>query len=197
MSFLFSSCLSNIRSTMKLSVPYFSLSFSPTQKNPVDVRGVTCAKMVFDFYGINERSIEDLLYVSGSIGLYDTPPNFMLDSLIVLLKMHGFSARKEYFKNYEIDFALSEQVLEMYDVGYREEGILALAESLYNKRPVITTVSQTENAVGNDKLMLLIGYDKTEEGIQGFYYHDAEHEDKFVSISEFRQMWKRMAVFVG
>jgi hypothetical protein len=180
---------------MKLDVPYFSIKSSKKLRTKkIDTRGIACTKMFLEFYGLDNR-LEDMLAIGGTIGLCDTPYNFMLDSLVVFLKMNGFNVHKEYFRNTEIDFVLSSAVQTMYDEEYRERGILYIAQSIHAKLPVFASVSSVADKSADDDLILLFGYDKRDGHIKGFYYHDSEHENQFIGIDDFRKRWTRTAVF--
>ena len=50
-------------------------------------------------------------------------------------------------------------------------------------------------------MVLFVGFEKEENRVEGFYYHDPDIEDGemgenlFVSFDRFKKYWRRMAIF--
>jgi|GEM_PF-4600194 len=177
---------------MKLNVPYLSVNM-PKQNTAVSLEGVTCAKMIMDFYGFKTaEDMRELLSWGNSIGACDRLHPFMIDSLVVLLRAHGFHAYKEIFRNNSFDFILANAIQDMYDREYRENGICAIVASISESVPVI--------AIIEEHVVLMYGYEAEKGELAGFYYHDPASDEsgegQFISLEHFRKAWKRTVIFL-
>lgn len=187
---------------MKLHVPYFSYSIAQQHTLPLTTDGVTCAKMVLDYFGFNpNEDIHSLIEQGNTIGVCDVSPFVMVDSLVVLLRVHGMSAVKEYFRNNTFDLMLASYVQTLYDTEARENGIATLIASIAEGVPAIVFIRPANNTNGifEDYPVVVCGYESTSGDISGFYYHDPRNEkgeDAFIEASDFRSRWNRTAILL-
>lgn len=184
---------------MKLNIPYLSYNIEAVNRE-LSTEGITCAKMVMDFYGFStNEDIRDLLSWGNSIGACDKDP-FMIDSLVVLLQAHGFRAYKEIFRNNSFDFILANALQEIYDKEYRENGIAAIVASIAESVPVITLMKDAADIHAEEHVVLMYGFEAAKGELTGFYYHDPASDEsgegQFISLETFRKAWKRTAVFL-
>lgn len=186
---------------MKINVPYISFDNSRITNAAVATDGITCAKMIMDYYGFKTtEDMRELLAWGNCIGACDKIHSVMLDSLVVLLQVKGFYAYKEVFKNISFDFVLSNAIHELYDREYRENGITAIVSSISESIPVIALVNNGNETIDEEHVVLLIGYEASKGELKGLYYHDPASdqsgESQFISMDDFRNAWRRTAIFL-
>ncbi len=181
---------------MKLHVPYCTSNLveesAQIKTKTFTTDGVTCAKMVMDFFGPNAaQEMSELINYGNTLGVCDVSPFVMIDSLVILLKVRGIHATKEYFRNNSFDFFLSTYVQNLYDIEARENGIATIIASIAEGVPVI--------ALLKDHPVVLFGYENKNGQITGFHYHDPKGERGeavFISAADFRATWTRTAILL-
>lgn len=169
---------------IKLQVPYFS-QYLDIKKTVDGVRacGITCVKMILDYYKKSDSNLEELMnkgFDEGGFG----KSGWFHDYFVKVFKDHGLDAyRKE----------------RMDDV----EGIQEIVESIEAKQPVIASAERRMFSKKSFHMVLLVGVVKKENGeLLGFYYNDPASTSvesgqyQYVELKDFLNYWRRMAIFV-
>jgi hypothetical protein len=170
---------------MKLPVPYFSQHLDVTdtywQQRSC---GMTCVKMVLDFLKKDVSSLDDLIWQGVRIDGYG-PSGWVHSALVSIFDMHGIRAERKEFKG------------ELF-----KEGLSEILHSLEAGMPVIISAIKKFQEPDKFHMVLLVGFEKENDTITGFYYHDPDAEireegmNQFVSFGEFEKHWRRFAIFV-
>lgn len=175
---------------MKLKIPYYS------QK--IDVKndewknracGIVCLSMVLDFFDKNTLSLDELIELGVESGAYGKS-GWIHKGLIDIADKFGVVLESREFK-------LSDNVETL-----REEGIKQITKALKEGTPVLVSVVKQFKYSDKFHMVVLVGFDGSEENLKGFYYHDPdadsaeEGENLFVPIETFRKQWRRMAIFI-
>lgn len=171
---------------MNSAVPYFSqhLDVSDTywQKRAC---GMACVKMVLDFLQKNAPPLDDLIWQGVRIDGYG-PSGWVHSALVSVFDMYGVTAERKEFKN------------ELF-----EDGISEIMHSLEAGKPVIISAVKKFQETDKFHMVLLVGFEKEGDAIQGFRYHDPDAEareegmDQLVSLEQFKRHWRRLVIFPG
>jgi len=114
------------------------------------------------------------------------------DTLVFLTHNHGLPAYKEEFKSLNLEF--SEKMFEF--------GISKISKSIENEKPVLVSVLPGLSEGKSFHTILIVGTQKENEKITGFYYHDPDAknerlENQFLNLENFKKFWRRLTIFVG
>lgn len=161
---------------MKLSVPYYS-QFIDTQDTFWMLRacGITCFKMVVEFYGKETEDIVTLCKEAELRGGYHMTNGWVHDYLVAKAGECGLQAR-------------------------REEGLESLnllEQSLINGNPVIVSVEKRVLEQTRFHMIVLVGYEN-----DTFLYHEPESTDKekgkfhTCTKSQLMDYWRGKAIFI-
>jgi hypothetical protein len=83
-----------------------------------------------------------------------------------------------------------------------EEGIKEIMEFLIKKTPVIISAVKNFSEADKFHMVVLVGFKKEEDELDGFYYHDPdsqnreEGKNKLVPIEIFKKHWRKMSIYV-
>jgi hypothetical protein len=188
---------------MILDVPFYS-QIKDTQKEEWKELscGIVALKMVLDFYGPTNLSIDELYQKGLDIGGYLENVGWYHHSLALLAKQLGFQAitrlwglPEEYAQKLK-NRGFNESELQILEDQQLDEGILTLKKELENGRPVILSVSKGFGREGRGHLVVLIGSDD-----QGFILHDPFEvirpgKEFKITFNEFKQAWTRRAIII-
>lgn len=170
---------------MRLDIPYVSqhldVSDAYWQKRAC---GMACVKMVLDFLGKDAPSLDELVWQGVRINGYG-PSGWIHAALLSIFDMYGVVAERKEFKTDE----------------FCEVGISEIIASLETGLPVIISAIKNFREADKFHMVLVVGYEKNEGGIAGFFYHDPDAEireegmNRFVAFEEFKKHWRQMAIF--
>lgn len=170
---------------MQLTVPYFSqhLDVADTywQKRSC---GMACVKMALDFFKNDIPSLDDLVWQGVRIDGYG-PSGWVHSALVSVFDMYGILAERKEFKG------------ELFEAGLSE-----ILHSLEAGVPVIISAIKKFQEPDKFHMVLLVGFEKGDGMVRGFYYHDPDAEtpeegvNQFVSFEQFKTHWRRLALFI-
>ncbi len=168
-----------------LSVPYYSQFLDLDNKmDMLTSCGMTCVKMLLDYYNIKSLSLNELVTKGKTEGGYGKS---------------GWV--HDYFVNLLISFNLESHREEKINT---EEEIKEIKISLDKGNPIICSVAKRLFDKRMFHMILLIGYEASDNGeVLGFYYHNPEStsreagRDCYVSIADFAEYWRHMAIFAS
>ncbi len=175
---------------MKLNVPYYSQKVDVIDSEwKGRACGITCLKMVLDFYDKNTPSLDELIKLGVASGAYGKS-GWIHRGLIDIANKFDLVVESREFK--------SDDKIEI----LREEGIKQIIKSLREGVPVFVSIVKQFKYSDKFHMVVLVGLKEDEENPEGFYYHDPdastveEGKNLFVSMETFRKHWRRMAIFV-
>lgn len=175
---------------MKLKVPYYSQKIDVKDSEWKDrACGITCLKMVLNFYGKGAPALDELIELGVESGAYGKS-GWIHQGLVDVADRFGLTIESREFKSGDESESL------------REEGVRQIIKSLKEGVPVLVSVVKKFKYSDKFHMVVLVGTEGDEENPEGFYYHDPdadaekEGENLFVSIEMFRKHWRRMAIFV-
>ena len=131
------------------------------------------------------------------IGGY-TEDGWVHEVLVALARNRGFPAYRQEFKSHSIDVAQKTAKASHHEERLVVDGIERITATLKSGSPVIVSVSRGFQEKAQFHIVVLVGL---EEG-GGFYYHEPdaqsrnEGEYRFIDIDNFKEHWRKMAVFV-
>jgi hypothetical protein len=173
---------------MRLIVPY-----SSQHKDVADAYwkkracGMACVKMTLDFFKKDAPSLDDLIWQGVRIDGYG-PSGWLHSALVSIFDMYGIRAERKEFK--------------AADDGLFETGISEIVRSLEEGMPVIVSAVKKFEETDKFHMVLLVGFEKEDDKITGFRYHDPDTEtpeegmNRSVSFEQFKKHWRRLALFV-
>ncbi|MFH0846053.1 MAG: C39 family peptidase [Patescibacteria group bacterium] len=170
---------------MKLAVPYYSQHDESLDEHwQKRMCGLVCLKMVLDFYKVQTPDLKKFLELALQKEAYHNPNGWIHDKLLEIAKDFG---RKNSYRKEKI------------------EDIHELVNFLMENKPVIVSIRAKkfkEEFDGKFHQVVLVGLERDEQGkILGFYYHDPDYlnqegKNLFVSLEDFEQYWRKMAIFI-
>jgi len=144
--------------------------------------GMTCVKMVLDFYKKKTAPLEKMIAVGQADGGYG-PSGWFHDYFVALFKAYGLdSYRKE---------------------GMSEDSVSGIQIALDDENPVIVSIVKKVLEQEKFHMIVLTGYTTDKKGnIKTFFYHDPEgvseeqgaHRE--VDIATFLSGWRKMVIFI-
>ena len=150
--------------------------------------GIASLKMAMDFFGNADGnlSLDGLIKEGLSLSAYKPNVGWIHDGLVLIAKKHGFenSFRKEW-PNVESSVS-------------NKNGVGIIVSILEENIPVLASV---KSGTGGH-LILLIGFKKEGDALNGFYYHDpdakktSEGMNKFIPAKDFLGLWKGRIIVV-
>ncbi len=151
--------------------------------NAITSCGMTCIKMLLDYYNVPSDTLENMVKKGKADGSYGQS-GWVHDYFVNLLNAYGLdSYRKE-----KMDTQL---------------GLEEIVDSLKNKNPVICSVAKRLFDKRVFHMILLVGYKVSKNGeIEGFYYHNPESTSRdagtacYTDINNFIEYWRHMGIFV-
>lgn len=171
---------------MNISVPYFSQYSDIADPYWRDrACAVACVKMVLEMRGIASPALEALVKESAELFGYEPALGWKHDALVKIFEKYGLSAERKEFK----------------EDGLFEKGISEIVSSLLKGSPVLVSAVKNFSEEKKFHIVLLVGYEKKDGEIAGFYYHDPAFEkaedgaNKFVPMDIFKKHWRRLAIF--
>lgn len=180
---------------MEINIPYYSQYSEKIEKDWQDRScSVVCLQMVLDFYGKKVEVmnlIEEGLKISEVLREkgkekdgYTREFGWGHELLVSLLKNNGVLAYKQDFKNPN------------FEKEYFELGLEKIKQNLLDNKPVIVSVLRDTKEYGH--MILISGMEIDGENIKSFYINDPENIDnKDISIEDFKNFWRRLAIFVN
>jgi len=149
------------------------------------LRGCVIAslKMVLDFHGVKTPDLLSLIKEGEADGGFG-PSGWYHDSIVALAEKYGLKAYREE----DIDL---------------EMGVKKIVEEIENGNPVIVSTPKFILDRKKFHMVVLIGFERDDNDIKGFYFHDSEStpglsgESQFVRIQTFKNEWRRMAIFIN
>lgn len=169
---------------MKLDVPYYS-----QYRDVADpywthrACGFCCFKMVAAYHGVDTGPIVDLANRAKREGGYGEY-GIVHDYVLRLAKEFGLSAHR------------AEKMDE-------KNGIDKIIAFLDSGNPVIVSVAGEREGRKLFHQVVVVGYEKEDGGIKGFYLHDSGQfyndggPNIFLPYDDFLKDWRRMAIFIA
>jgi hypothetical protein len=187
---------------MKLNVPYYS---QRTDVIDTEWKSRSClvvsAKMVAEFLGAKIVSADEWIKEGVCIGAWDG--NYWKhEGIVRLLRNHGVFGYAQEFKTVDVNIGNGEMKAGVMSDLFLKNGIEKIIKSLDSGSPVIVSIYKYFTEKDRHHGIVIIGYEKDENNlVKGFYYHDPEApeekggENLFVGLDEFKNGWKRLAIF--
>ncbi len=179
---------------MQLDVPFFS---QLDDQIPPDLRrsvcAIACIKMILDFKGI-ENSFASILSESLFIGEKDKM-GWTHEVLVRIFRNHGLMSYRQEFVAHSIDLNAQSAVVAEHTSHFVEKGIQKIKENIDNQKPVMVSVKSGFSENKEDHIVLIIGYAERSLIILDPIVQ-AENQPKTVSLEEFVNFWKRLAIFI-
>lgn len=175
-----------------LNVPYYS-QFLDVEDPQWKARscGVSCLKMVMDYYKPLGESIMDLVNEGVAKGGY-CQYGWIHDVLIKMAVERGLKAWRKEYKSQDIK---EQEKLE-------KVAIKEIMGCIKNNQPVIVSAIRNFSEMDKFHLVVLTGFEKEGRRLKGFYYHDPDSQNrelgknKFVPIEVFKKYWRKMSIYV-
>ncbi len=178
---------------MILNTPYYSQYL-----NVVDplwqprACGVVCLKILLEAKGAHVPPVDTMIADGIALGAY-SQNGWIHEGLLALGEKYGAELSRKEFRKKDADIEAMGRL--------NQEGIDAIICLIEKGNPVI--VSAIKNFEVRDKfhMVVVVGFEKEEGEVKGFYYHDPDHKVRgegknlFVPIDIFRANWRRMVIF--
>ncbi len=152
--------------------------------------GMACVKMVLDYYKKGGESLMDLIKEGVAKNGY-CECGWIHDVLVGMMKERGLEVFRKEYKSAD----------ENEQNKLVEKAIKEIANFLKKKRPVIISAIKNFSEEKKFHMVILTGFEKGENGVIGFYYHDPdsrsreEGRHKFVPINVFKKYWRKMSIY--
>jgi hypothetical protein len=186
---------------MKLEVKYYS---QRTDVIDPEWRAhsclVICIKMIAEFLGANVIPADDWIKEGTLVGAWDGK-YWKHNEIIRLLRNHGVSGYSQEFKSVDVDIKNGGMKVGKVSDLFFEKGTEKIAKNLDDGLPTVVSIYKYFTEKDRHHGIVIIGYEKKDNKIEGFYYHDPENLDEkggknlFVEIDKFKDGWKRLAIF--
>ncbi len=188
---------------MILNVPYYS-QLKDTQKAEwkYESCGITCLKMILDFYGKDADSIDGLFQKGLDIGGYKEDVGWYHHSLGLLAKQYGCTAIPR-------SWTLTEAEIQKFeDQGFNNtdtallielltnEGIESLKQEIKTGHPLIVSVPKNFEINGSGHLMAVTGYDKNKLILNDPFDEIRNGKSVKITIKEFKKVWTGRAIYI-
>ena len=201
---------------MKLEVPYYS-QFKNVAREEFKPNGsgkacaAACLKMALEFIKRERAPTIDELFDEALIIQEDMLRKGLItensiarglphDIIVFVAHNHGVPAYKEEFKSVSVD--LKEKSFSFNPDGekMREFGISKIIKTLKEEGLSIASVAPNFSTNRESHLVLLTGFEEKNGELTGFYYHNpddrgGESKGLFVDMGDFREKWRKMAIF--
>lgn len=158
--------------------------------------GMACVKMILDYYfsknmgHLVSNNLDDLIKEGvGKKGYCER--GWIHDVLVGMMKERGLEVFRKEYKSAD----------ENEQNNLVEKAIKEITNFLKEKRPVIISAIKNFSEEKKFHMVILTGFEKGENGVIGFYYHDPdsfsieEGMHKFVPIGIFKKYWRKMSVY--
>ncbi len=168
-----------------LNIPYYSQHLNVSDYWKQRSCAVACAKMVLDAGQKKAPTLNDLILETKEIYGYNPELGWTHKALVGILEKYGISCER---KEYKSD--------ELFGVGVND-----ITSALEKGNPIMITTIKNWEVERKFHMVLFTGFEKDENGVSGFYYHDPDDEDcttkenLFVSFDRFKKNWRRLAIF--
>jgi hypothetical protein len=157
--------------------------------------GMACVKMVLDYYSqiVKHRvsnNLDDLIKEGVEKEGY-CEHGWIHDVLVKMMKERGLEVFRKEYKSAD----------ENKQNKLVEKAIKETINFLSEKRPVIISAIKNFSEKKNFHMVILVGFEKGENGVIGFYYHDPDSFSreggmhKFVPIDTFKKYWRKMSIY--
>ncbi len=190
---------------MKHQVPYYS-QFKDVSDLEWKPRSCTivCLKMALDYLSLGKwqiPSIDHLIQEGVVIGGY-SEHGWKHSSVAILAHNYGIPAYQEEFRSMSIDINGKKFI----EGGFAEQmtnlGIKKIVSVLESNGLAIVSVPRGNQSGGSFHNILIVGFEKDNDGISGLYFHDPDSENEpqkyqFIAINDFILKWRKMAIFLG
>ncbi len=188
---------------MKIDIPFHSQYSDSIEKDWQDRScAVLCLQMVLDFYG---KKVEPMNLIKEGLEIsellkekgrekdgYTRGFGWGHELLVILLKNNGVLAYRQDFKNSK------------FEKEYFELGLEKIRQNLLNKKPVITSIAKDiNNPKTSGHMVVVSGFEEDSGEVKGFYIKDPEQKDSsenldiFISLNDFKEVWKKLVIFVN
>ncbi len=149
---------------------------------------VTCLKMALDFSSTNTPSIDELIKEGVSINGY-TPHGWSHDVIVFLAHNHGVPAYREEFRSANTNFQK-----ELENIGLQR-----IIMAVTKKRGVVASIIKPNDSYHT---VLTVGFEGEEMNPTHIVYHDPDTKDggsafQKVSLQDFLEKWRKLAIFIG
>jgi hypothetical protein len=186
---------------MKLNIPYYS---QRTDVKDQEWQPRSClimaVKMVAEFLGAEAISADDLIKEGMLIDAWDG--KFWKHSEVIrLFRNHGISGYAQEFRAVDVDLETEEMKPAKEESLFLEKGLEKIVKNLDQNVPVIVSIYKYFTEKNRHHAVVIIGYEKEEGKLKGFYYHDPEAPDEkggqnlFVELEAFKNGWKKLVIF--
>ncbi|MFA6338817.1 MAG: C39 family peptidase [Candidatus Paceibacterota bacterium] len=187
---------------MKLETPYYSQLLDVKDKEWQSRScGIVCLKMAFDFLSPNSTpSVDELIKEGLYIGGHG-PQGWIHDSLVILAHNHGFNSYKQEFKSLKVDIENKKTDEGEFQEKFLNDGVLKIKNSIKENTPVLVSIIRQGRP--DSHMVLVVGFEENKGELSGFNYYDPnslnkeEGANKFFTIEDFKNNWRRLAIFVG
>jgi uncharacterized protein YvpB len=188
---------------MILKVPYYSQKLDVSNNDWKNKAcGITSLKMLLDFFSVKQApSIDELIKELEFVG-ERIREGVTHETIVILLRNHGINAYRQEFKSHEINIKNGKVESNRYEKKLIDSGINKIVENLINELPVIISAVKKFKEKDKPHLVLIIGFEKDENSVKGFYYNDPDSnivdggKNLFVDLKTFKEHWRKMAIFV-
>lgn len=193
----------NNKDSMKkiIPVPYISQYSDVFEKDWQNRScGIACVAMLLGYYNLEDINPMRLINEGVAIGGHCNKGWFH-ESLVRLLRNHGVNAYAQEFRSVDVSPENKTFEINSLETKMIESGINKIISEIDLGHPVIISVGPGFNTNKENHLILIIGYDFSDEK-KNFIVHDPDGVDKNelnyempVEISKIRQFWRKFAIF--
>ncbi len=184
------------------AVPFIS-QFDETSRSEWKARScsVACLLMAISFIRNESVSLDDLIDEALLVKGW-TPLGWTHDALTIVAHNHGVAAYREEFRSLRADVSTGTFSPSVFAEELLRYGTNKIVSHIEQGGVVIASIHRDWKTSENFHTVLIIGFEKNERGLAGFYYHDPDtekemRENKYISLSDFLLGWRKMAVFLG
>jgi hypothetical protein len=160
--------------------------------------------MVLDFYRADQKEIEitDLIKEGQRIDGYTEKYGWDHECLVRLLRNHGLASYRQEFKSLEIDSLTGGVSTSDFANKLGDFGCKKIRQQIESGQPVLVSVLKRFAEPNTFHMVLVVGFETSEDRIKGFYCDDPEAKDAsigqniFVPLEDFMSAWRLLAIFV-
>jgi hypothetical protein len=156
--------------------------------------------MVAEYLGVKVIPADNWIKEGIYIGAWDGK-FWKHNEIIRLFRNHGIFAYSQEFKTVDVNIENGEMKVGAKSDLFLEKGVEKIVEKIDQNIPTIVSIYKYFTEKNRHHGIVIIGYEKKNNNIKGFYYHDPEIPDEkggkdlFVELDVFKKGWKRLAIF--
>jgi len=158
--------------------------------------------MALEFLKDTDASSVDALIDEALLLKGWTPEGWLHDVLSLIAHNHGVASYREEFRSMTADSNTQTFSLSPFTEEILRYGVYKLASHLEANGLAIVSTYKNLDPKESFHTVLLIGVEREEERVTGFYYHDpntllGEKENQLAPLSQFLESWRKMAVLLN